>query len=269
MRSQTFKLWMLCPVVAAGFLSTAAQAQQTFRVYGGLAPTNYSIEFSGSADPRYANKTGKSSYTAENIGFSWISPQRIYADFSYQQSMSADHDLWKDAIAPNASKQDFSNKAFTLTGGYIHVLASGISITGFGGYRQAESTLAAPKGAAVPFPPPYNNILWSKDTFQTKGLFLGAGAAIPALAGQFSVSGALALMGGTWKDDAGFDTKADATVGFSLNGGYTYKFTQAWGVTADLRYQMYNYGFNQSSTVAAYDVKEKIASAGLRLSYQF
>lgn len=266
MRSQTSKLWILCLVVAAGFLSTAAQAQQTFRVYAGVAPTTYSIAFSGSAPTGYSSKTAKSSYTAENVGFSWVLPQRIYFDLSYQKSLSADHDLWKDSNAANASKQDFSNNAITLTGGYIHVMPSGMSITGFGGFRKSESTLNAPRGATIPA----GTITWSKDIFDSRGVFVGAGLGLPALGGQFSFSGALAFLGGTWKDDQTFNSKADYTIGYSLNAGYTYKFTQALGVTADLRYQVYNFGFNQNSTVfAAYDVTEKIASAGVRLSYQF
>jgi hypothetical protein len=270
MRSQTFKLWMLCPVVAAGFLSTAAQAQDTFRVYAGVAPTSYSIAFSGSAPAGYSGKTAKSSYTAGNLGFSWVLPQRIYFDLSYQQSLSADHDLWKDTNAANASKQDFSNNAFTLTGGYINVLPNGMSITGFGGLRKSESTLSAPKNA---FSSAGVFIQWSKEFFDSTGAFVGAGAAVPALAGQFSVSGAVAFLSGTWKDDIGNSTKADHASGYSLNGGYTYQFTQALGITADLRYQVYNFAFKRSQffsfAAVPYDVTEKTISGGLRLSYQF
>ena len=101
MKSQEFKLWMLLAVVAAGLLSPAVQAQQTFRAYGGLALTQYSIKFDNNA-PNFGgagdfrNKTAKADYLAPTIGFTWVSPQRIYVDASYQTSLSAEHDLWKD-----------------------------------------------------------------------------------------------------------------------------------------------------------------------------
>jgi len=257
---------MLCPVVAAAFLSTAAQAQQTFRVYGGVAENKYSIAFSGSAFPGYAGKTAKSTYLSENVGFSWVLPQRIYFDLSYQKSASADHDLWKGFV--DGDKQDLSNKAATLTGGYIMVQPSGMSITAFGGLRKSETTLAAPKDANP------GVFAFSKDTFDSTGAFAGAGVGLPALGGQFSFSGALALLKGTWKDDAPvnpFYSKADLTLGYSLNAGYTYKFTQALGVSADLRYQLYNFNFTRTSAGVdvPYDVTEKTVSAGVRLSYQF
>ena len=59
MRSPTFKPWMLLPVVAAAFLSPAAQAQDTFRVYAGLAPTTYSIAFDNKSPTAYTSKTAK------------------------------------------------------------------------------------------------------------------------------------------------------------------------------------------------------------------
>ena len=269
MRSPSLKLWMLLPAVAGGFLSTGAQAQNTFRVYAGIAPTTYSMSFDNNGPTGYKNKTAKADYTAKNVGFSWISPQRIYADVSLQRSGSATHDLWKDATLPGggpAPEQDFSHDSEILTAGYIHLLSDGMTVSGFGGLRHGKTTLNAPKGATVPA----GTITWSKDFFESRGVFFGAAWGMPALAGSISLSGALALMGGKWTDDVSFNNKADSTVGFSFNASYTYRFAQAWGVTADYRYQTYKYAFNQTSTVfLPYDVTEKISSIGARVSYQF
>jgi len=269
MRSPTFKPWMLLPVVAAAFLSPAAQAQDTFRVYAGLAPTTYSIAFDNNGPTGYTNKTAKAKYVATNVGFSWISPERIYVDLSLQRSGGgATHDFWKDATGgnPPGPDQKFSNDSEVLTAGYIHVLSEGQTLSGFGGLRHGKTTLAAPRGGAIPA----GLITWSKDFFDSRGVFFGAALGMPALGGSISVSGALALMRGKWTDDVSFSSNADSTVGFSLNASYTYRFAQAWGVTADYRYQTYNYAFNQNSAVfLPYHVTEKINSIGARVSYQF
>jgi hypothetical protein len=141
-----------------------------------------------------------------------------------------------------------------------------MTVSGFGGLRRGKTTLAAPRGGTVPA----GVITWSKDFFDSRGVFFGAAWGMPALGGSISVSGALALMGGKWTDDVTFSSEADSTVGFSLNASYTYRFAQAWGVTADYRFQTYNYAFNQNSAVfLPYDVTEKINSIGARVSYQF
>ena len=271
MRSPTLKPWMLLPVVAAAFLSPAAQAQDTFRVYAGLAPTTYSIAFDNKSPTAYTSKTAKAKYVATNVGFSWISPQRIYVDLSLQKSGgSATHDLWKDATGgnPPGPEQDFSHDSEVLTAGYIHVLSEGQTLSGFGGLRRGKTTLAAPQGGSVPA----GTLTWSKDFFESKGVFFGAALGMPASGGSISLSGALALLGGRWSNDSTtnpYSNDAKATVGFSFNAGYTYRFGQAWAVAGDYRLQAYRYGFKQSTTTQAYNVTEKISSIGARVSYQF
>jgi hypothetical protein len=261
MRIQTFKLSMLLPVVAAGLLSPAAQAQQTFRAYGGLALTNYSIKFDNNAPNfggggNYQNKTAKADYLAPIVGVTWVSPQRIYVDASYQTSLSSDHDLWTNITS---QKQDFSRSSYTVTGGYVHVLTNGNTISGFGGLTGGKSKLKAPR-------PP---LTWSEDVFTSNGVFAGAAWGMPALGGSISISGAIALMRGKWTGDDGYLAEADSTVGFSVGAGYTYRITPAWGVTADLKIQNYSYTFNPPGTALDYKVKENTAALGARVSYQF
>ncbi len=152
----------------------------------------------------------------------------------------------------NATLRD----SYTLTGGYIHALSGGVSISGFGGYTYGKTIFYTPPSFG-----------YSKDIFESKGIFVGAGAGVPALRGQFSGSLAIAGMKGNQKDDNGFDIKADTTFGFSLGGAYTYKLSEKLGVTADLRYQQYKYDFG--SQISGYKVTEKITSLGVRLGYQF
>jgi len=174
-------------------------------------------------------------------------------DVRGEKSLSAEHDLWE---AGGDGPQKFSRDSYTLTGGYIYVLPKGVSVSGFGGYTYGKTTLYAPSG----FP-------WTKDIFESKGIFIGAGAGVPALGGQFSGSVALAGMKGNQRDDNGFDINADTTVGFGASGSYTYKLSEAWGITADLRYQQYKYNFD--SQISGYTVTEKIGSVGVKLGYQF
>jgi hypothetical protein len=250
---KTHRIELRALLFVCAFFPAVTQAQNVFRLYGGLAPTSYKISFDQNAP--YSNQTAKSSYTAANVGLTWISPKRIYVDFAAQQSLSATHDLWNSVTS---QKQDFSHDTYTLTGGYSHAFAQGASVSGFGGYTVSSTVLQAPRP-----PLPY-----SKDKFDSQGIFVGAGGGVPALRGQFSGSVAIAVMKGKWKDDNVFNNTADATVGFSLGGAYTYPITPALGVTADLRYQQYKYNFGVV-TAAAYTVTEKIASLGFRLGYRF
>jgi hypothetical protein len=266
MKTLRIELWTLLFVFALS--PAAAQAQNVFRLYAGVAPTGYKITFDQNApnliNPQnqvvvatYKNKTAKSSYTAANVGMTWVSPKGIYVDFAASQSLSATHDLWNSV--PNTPPQDFSHDSYTLTGGYSHGFSSGVSVSGFGGYLVSNTVLNAPFG-------------FSRDKFDSQGIFIGVGVGYPALGGQFSGSVAIAGMSGKWRDGATYNNSADYTVGFSLGGGYTYKFSQAWGVTADLRSQQYKYTFGAyTATTAqpAYSVKENISSLGVKLSYQF
>jgi len=255
MKTSRIEPWTLLFVFA--FFPAAAEAQNVFRLYGGLAPTSYKISFDQNAPVGYSNQTAKSSYTAANVGLTWISPKGIYVDFAASQSLSATHDLWNSV--PNTPPQDFSHDTYTLTGGYSHAFAQGASVSGFGGYTSSNTVLHAPR-------PP---LAFSKDTFDSQGIFVGAGAGVAALRGQFSGSIALAGMKGKWTNDNTFNNTADATGGFSLGGAYTYPITPALGVTADLRYQQYKYNFGVVAGTAAYTVTEKITSLGVRLGYRF
>ncbi len=249
MKTHRTELW--APLFVLAFFPALAQAQSSvFRAYAGLAPTSYHITLD---IPPAFNATAKSSYVAANLGATWVSPRGIYVDVSGQKSLNAKHDLWD---ITGDGKQKFSRDSYTLTGGYIHVLSRGVSISGFGGYTYGKTIFYAPPGFAQ-----------SKDIFESKGIFVGAGASAPALRGQFSGSLAIAGMKGNQKDDAGFDINADTTFGFSLGGAYTYKLSEAWGVTADFRHQQYKYDFD--TQIAGYKVTEKITSLGVRLGYQF
>src|SRR6266853_2408664 len=197
MKTSGIALWTSLFVFA--FFPVVAQAQNVFRLYGGLAPTAYKISFDQNSP--YGSVTAKSSYTAVNAGLTWISTKGIYVDFAASQSLSATHDLWNSVA--NTPPQDFSHDTYTLTGGYSHAFAQGASVSGFGGYTVSNTQLNARK-------PP---LLFSKDKFDSQGIFIGVGGGYPALGGQISASLAIASMKGKWKDDNGLNNSADYTIG--------------------------------------------------------
>jgi len=234
---------------AAIALPQAVQAEGLVRIRAGVAPTDYTVTFNGLS---YGRGEAKSNYTAKNVGLTFVSDGGFYLDLIGQTSGDATHDLWKPQ-----PDQEFSRTDFTLT---LGVSIPGQTGTGsvFGGYKSGSSELTAPPGFG-----------FTKDTFDTAGFFFGGGYAWPAIGGQIGINGAIAFMGGTWKDDAGFSNDADFTVGFSFGLSYTYMFGKNFGLAADFKSQHYNYAFNQYSTTAAYDVTESINSLGLSALLQF
>src|SRR5213082_1635149 len=83
MKTHLTELW--AALFAFAFFPAAAQAQNVLRLYGGLAPTSYKISFDRNAPVGYSNQTAKSTYTAANVGLTWISPKGIYVDFAEPQ----------------------------------------------------------------------------------------------------------------------------------------------------------------------------------------
>jgi len=265
MTKRVVNLYALFFATASAFFAASAHAQaNTFRLYAGLVPTRYKLTFDGNANITvgpytYANRNATASYVALNLGGTWVSSMGIYVDLSAQKSLSAKHGMWSDI--PGGDKQDFSHDTYTLTGGYAYGLAKGVTVSGFGGGIFGRTELSVPSSAGFGF---------TKDEFDSRGFFIGAGAGIPALGGQVSGSGAIAFMRGKWTDDSGsYDNKADATRGLSLGGAYTYRLTETLGLTADVRFQQYSYDFKSQLAVNPYTVKERIVSLGARLSYHF
>ena len=140
MKTHRTELWAL---FVLAFFPALAQAQSgVFRVYAGLAPTSYRITLD---IPGAFNATAKSRYAAANLGATWVSPRGIYVDVSGQTSLNAKHDLWD---ITGDGRQKFLRDSYTLTGGYIHALSGGVSISGFGGYTYGKTIFYAPPGFA-------------------------------------------------------------------------------------------------------------------------
>lgn len=253
---------LLAVSTLAGMAIMGQTAFADVRLRAGAASTDYSVSFDGTA---YNGRTAASSYTATNIGISFISDAGVYLDV-VGSAGEGEHDLFK---RETSVPQDFSRDDLTLTLGFTNRTNGGNALSFFLGYKQGKTELSAPRG--VYFAAPLNtNIWWNKDTFESQGLFLGMGFGFPALGGSIGLNGAIAFMEGTWSDDAGLSSSADYTTGFSFGGSYTYMFTSWLGIQADAKYQSYAYDFGVYSTASSsYTIDEEITSVGANVLFQF
>ncbi len=249
---------LLATAVAAPEIANA-QGQGLVRVRAGVASTDYSVKFDGGL---YQGLKAESKYTAKGVGLTYVSSGGFYVDVYGQTSGDATHDLWKPL-----PDQKFSRDDFTLTLG-VSLPSDAATFSVFGGFKSGTSELDAPRGRTFGFSSGPGTIGWGKDTFDSSGIFFGAGVGVPAAGGQIGANAAIAFMSGTWKDDAGFNADADVTVGFSFGLSYTYTFGRNFGVILDYKAQAYSYDF-ATTTTANYSATETINSLGLNLFAQF
>ncbi|MDH4190433.1 MAG: hypothetical protein OEW21_09530 [Betaproteobacteria bacterium] len=246
----------------AGFAAAASHAafadEGVIRARLVVSSNNYELSFDDKAP--YANRSAKSSYSMTGLGLTAVSAGGAYIDFVAQNSGSAKHDLWNN-LAGNPPPQAFKREEAAVTLGVSTRMGEGAS-SAFLGYKTGTSTLDAPP----------LTFTWTKDIFESSGLFFGGGFAFPALNGNIGLNGALALMSGKWTDNdvPPYNNKADTTVGFSFGASYSYMFTGNVGMSIDWKYNAYSYNFAvYSVTVPAYTVTEKINSIGVNLLAQF
>lgn len=217
----------------------------------------------------------KSKYTPTNVGLTFSSDTAAngaYLDLSYSGG-SGEHDGWATANVVSSvcggscgnvasAKEDFKRSDFALTGGVVFLNQNnGVAGNVYIGLKTGKTTLGA-KNAVLP---------WTEETFETTGMIFGGGASFPVAggrAGSVGVNVGLGIMGANWKDNNGFDAKADYAVGGSLGASYTFPFTSNFGVTADVKYHSYSYKFG-ADTATPFTVSEKISTVGASLYAKF
>lgn len=251
--------------VATALVSQSAMAE--IKIRAGAGSSTY--ELGGD----YAH--AKAKYTPTNVGLTFSSDTGTnagYIDLSYSGG-SGQHDGWATANTPTticgttscgnaaSAKEDFKRSDFALTGGVVFLNQNnGIAGNVYVGLKTGKTTLGA-VNAGLP---------WTEETFETTGVIFGGGASFPVAggrAGSVGVNVGLGIMGATWKDNNGFDSKADTAVGGSLGASYTFPFTSNFGVTADVKYHSYSYKFG--STANPFTVSEKISTVGASLYAKF
>lgn len=210
--------------------------------------------------------TAKSDYNPTNFGVTFSSDTGAnagYVDLSYS-SGSGKHDGWKKYGTPSES---FKRSDFALTGGVVFLNQNnGIAGNVYVGIKTGTTTLGANRSVIALY---YANP-WSEETFETSGVIMGGGASFPIAggrAGSVGVNVGVGFMGATWKDNAGYNVKADTAIGGSLGASYTFPFTSNFGVVADYKYHSYNYKFGSSNN--PFTVREKISTLGASLYAKF
>lgn len=213
------KIAHLSVLTATALIMTcqSVNAESLFRPRAALGFAAYDL----SMDAGTTNLS-KSSYMTLGVGAT-LAMDQVYFDVAVTNSLSAEYDN-----DDTATTEDFSRQDIALTVGLA--LDGGFSV--FGGYKTGSSE--------------YTNLSLTSatTTFDTDGLFFGAGIALPVDNNSLSFSGALALMNGTLEDNDTFFTpfneEAD-TVGISLSMAYTMNFSETNGLT--LKGAVQSYGF--------------------------
>lgn len=233
----------------AALFAQAAMADGNFKVRAGVASTDYKLDVTTASG---TNGALTSKYSATNLGLTYVTAAGIYFDLS-GSSGSGDHDLY---TTPQSFKR--TDQAFIVG---LPLGSASVYI----GYKNGTTDISAPPSLA-PF---------TKDTFTAKGLIMGGGAGFPlgedGRAGNIGVTAGIGLMKADWKEDGNFplNISADTAVGFSFGASYTYPITPSFGVTADYKYNGYNYDFTSSNGGSTFKIDEKISALGITLYAKF
>lgn len=244
------KLLLISGVCAvAAFASQAAQAE--VKVRAGAANSTYTL------GGDYI--TAKSKYTPVNLGLTFAGDSGMYVDLALSGG-TGEHDGWASLGAP---AETFKRSDLALIVGASKLNPdNGIAGTFYVGLKTGNTTLGAQNAG----------LLWTEETFDTKGFVFGGGGSFPIAAGRggsIGVNAGLGLMGATWKDNsvAGYNEKSKTAVGFSFGANYTYPFTPNVGMVVDLKGNWYSYNFGDAAT--PFTVKESITTGGLSVYAKF
>lgn len=230
----------LSAAMLVGMMQSAA-AEGVVRARASYSSNTYDL----SGDYR----TATSDFNALGVGITFAAESGWYLDVFSSSSSSATHDIY-------ARAGDFEREDFSVTVGFA---AEGFGM--FAGYKSGESILHVPSGLVSP-------PAWTYDKFESAGVFGGVSLSTPTgPTSSLSGSVALALMGATWTDDAGFSDDADTAVGFSLGASWSTMFGPNFGASLDFKYQMYSFDFGDATTF--FFVDEEITSIGASVFVQF
>lgn len=225
-------------------LQGAANAEVDIRLRAGAGYGNYSVESKiAKTGPTTRQINYDADYVGIPVGLTFIADNDLYFDLLYQSS-SGDAKFDWTGESPKFSRDDT-----TLTIG-----ARIESFSVYMAYKSGESTTSWPAG-------------YSSDTFAASGFLAGLGWAKPIGNGALTLSGGVGIMEGTYKytDDPDRNTlSSDITVGYSVGAGYTYSFGRHFSLSADLRWQSYDYTFE-----SVYSITEGLSQATLNAMYTF
>lgn len=227
-------------LAALALASTASFADTSFRVRGGYTFGDY--ELSSDVQPLY-----DAEYTGVPLGLTLIFDNGMYADVLVSNVSG-------DANGDDTDETgDFDRDDTTLTFGWRVE-----NFSFFVGYKKGEST------TEFEFAPGFS----AADTFESEGVVAGAGISFPSGSHNFSITGGLGFMEGTYTyEETGspdFDVDADFTLGYSLGLAYSYSFNSNFAITADYKWQSYDFEFSDFDITLTEDFSGFSLLAGYR-----
>lgn len=212
-RSPRRILFLGLPLVFSG-IHTASLAQTGLNTQLALGQLGYSIESS-------ARQLWKGSAKAVTAGVDYALPNGFYLGLGHTQAIGGELDFSFQGTRRSSSDFDRSDSALTL------------------GWSAANrlNTFVGLKAAATKID---NSV---KSEFKTTGYFVGLSYPIAMGSSYLSLSAAVGLNTGTWRDNSG--SLKDTAVGYSGGIKYSYAFTPSMVMGLGLKAQRYSYDFTQ------------------------
>ena len=227
--------------------SITAQAEISIRARAGVGAGSYDasgdvhVNLGTSCTNNCPAVKYSSDYTAIPIGLTFISDEGIYFDMMHQFANGNS----KFAGTKGTLTRDES----TLTIGTRH---NQFSV--YMGYKQAET-----------------NNKWSaplsfRDKFSSSGFITGFGWNQPLPVGVLNASLGVGFLNAQYSYDKSQPAlESNTTLGGSVGISYGYAFTENLNVTADYKWQSYNYSFD----IISAKMKEDFSQLGVTASYSF
>lgn len=230
----------LCALTALMGASASVFADVNFRARGGYTAGTYdlSAEYTSSSADLISEP-----YSGYALGVTAIISSWMYFDFS--TSAASGNGTWKEIFDVELDRTDS-----TFSVGF-----RGNNFSYYLGYKVGNTEISFDDG---------DNI-----TFDSAGFVVGAGYVIPMKSSALSLGYGVGLLEGELKDSDGTVYTADETFGFSLSGAFTYLFTKQFSVSAEYKWQSYEFFLTDKSTASPWYATEKLSGYTLSAAYSF
>lgn len=226
---------MLCAI-------DSAQAEESglFRVKAGFGNADYTQEFSDE------NFTLDGSFGTQSLSIAYAFPSHSFIDLTIRQNASGAEATFSDQLG---QKRELTREDMSLTWGSADLVSG----------TQATIGLFSGKTEIAPY----------KYAHESTGLTFGVARSFSGDLGSLGIGAGIALLTSTFTDSNGASVDSETSTGYSVNASYSYLFTKNVGVSADIKYQVYDSTYPTSKYWKSFDDTETITSTNLSLIGQF
>lgn len=220
--------------------SAHADDSGLFRVKAGFGNADYTQEFSDE------NFTLDGSFATQSLSVAYAFPSHSFIDVTIRQNASGAEAAFSHE---NGRKRAITREDMSLTWGSADIVSG------------AQATIGLFSGKAEVAPAKYAH--------ESTGLTFGVAKSFSGELGSLGFGAGLALLTSTFTDEDGSSVDSETSTGYSVNASYSYFFTKNVGVSADVKYQVYDATYPTSKYWKAFDDTETITSTNLSLIAQF